>query len=67
MERKNENLNHTHEPQDSDEFTIADMTDEEVDQFAKNFMQLMATKKSKPKLPENNTYQTRRGVAWRRQ
>ena len=47
MAEENENLNWTHEPQDPDEFTIADMTDEEVDQFAVKIMQRMATKRPK--------------------
>ncbi len=52
MAEENENLNWTHEPQDPDEFTIADMTDQEVDQFADKIMQLMANKKPKKLLSQ---------------
>tara|TARA_R110002012_G_scaffold89257_1_gene219356 strand:- start:498 stop:650 length:153 start_codon:yes stop_codon:yes gene_type:complete len=44
---ESKNLNWGHDPEDNEGFTIADMTDQEVDQFADKIMQLMANKKSK--------------------
>ena len=44
MAEESKNLNWGHDPEDNEGFTIADMTDEEVDQFAKNIKQLMASK-----------------------
>tara|TARA_R100001129_G_scaffold125746_1_gene88090 strand:- start:1391 stop:1534 length:144 start_codon:yes stop_codon:yes gene_type:complete len=46
MQDNEDDLNWTHFPQDKDEFTLADMTNEEARQAAKKAMEALQRKKA---------------------